>query len=121
MGAVIIKAIYIYLLTGLITLLLFDSITRRIRDKLDNATLQTQLQLGAAGFPLRHTTAKIVFLLVMWLFWPIVVLGAATDKKEDNANGTKEQGEEGAPGATRAISGGQGSGEKGTPGENGPK
>jgi hypothetical protein len=79
-----------YLLLGVVILLVFDIVTKRIRSKLLSATAETQSRMAEAGSPMSGSTAKIFFMCLMWLFWPAVLLGAATkakDKEENNKNG----------------------------------
>ena len=77
----------IYLLLGLAFLILFDLKTKRIRIKLSQATAETQQALIQSGNYVNTKVATYVFIVVMWLFWVAVVIGAMTDKKE----GSNEQ------------------------------
>lgn len=82
----------VYLLLGIVSLVVFDLATKRIRSKFTQATSETQSRLAASGNFVGRNVASILFLGAMWLFWPIVFVGivfveALTDK-EDNSHGT---------------------------------
>ncbi len=77
----------IYLLLGIVFLILFDLKTKRIRSKLNRASMETQQILIQSGNYVNTKVATYVFIVVMWLFWVAVVIGAMTDKKE----GSNEQ------------------------------
>lgn len=71
----------LYLVVGMGALVLFDLLTRRrIRRKLDSATCETQDILARSGNPVRLKTAKVIFFGAMWLFWPMVLVGALSEK-----------------------------------------
>lgn len=74
----------IYLLLGVIFLAIFDLATKRIRNKFTRATSETQSKLAASGNYVGGRLASVLFLGAMWLFWPMVFVGALTDKKESN-------------------------------------
>ena len=76
------QVILIYLLAGVVVLWLFDLVTKRIRTKLGSATADTMQRMGEAGHPMTDRTARVFFLILMWVFWPFVLVGAATDSKE---------------------------------------
>ena len=71
-----------YLLLGAILLVAFDLATKRIRAKLTQAASETQSRLAASGNYVGGRLAFVLFLGVMWLFWPMVFVGTVTDKKE---------------------------------------
>ena len=73
-----------YFLFGAVALLLFDVATHRIRSKLCQAASETQHRLAASGNYVGSRTAACLFVVAMWLFWPAVFIGAATDKREDS-------------------------------------
>jgi hypothetical protein len=73
-----------YLAAGAVFLCLFDILTKRIRSKLEVATAETQQRLMESGNPVGSDMARTLLIVTMWLFWPFVLLGALTDKKEIN-------------------------------------
>lgn len=80
----IIVGFIIYLLLGFMLLAVFDLATRRIRSKFAQSTSETQSRLVASGNYVSSKLAFVLFLGAMWLFWPMVFIGAVTDKKESN-------------------------------------
>lgn len=81
--------VIIYLVAGILVLVLFDLVTKRIRSKILIATAETQSRMAEAGSPVGSRSARILFLLLMWLFWPAVILGAIAGRrvKEDKQLG----------------------------------
>ena len=79
----IFTGIGIYLLLGLLALGVFDVATKRIRNKLTNASAETQTRLIAAGNPVNTQTASILLIGALWLFWPMVFIGILTDRRKD--------------------------------------
>lgn len=82
----ILTGVVVYLLLGVILLAIFDLATKRIRSKLTQATSETQSKLAMSGNYVGGRLASVLFLGTMWLFWPMVFVGALTDKKEGNNN-----------------------------------
>jgi len=78
---IIYTGIGIYLLIGGIALVIFDALTKRIRNKLNTAVADTQTRLGASGNPVGNRMAAVLFFWFMWLFWPAVFIGALTKSK----------------------------------------
>ncbi len=74
----------VYLLLGVIFLAAFDLVTKRIRSKFIQATSETQNRLATSGNYVGSRTAACLFVGATWLFWPVVFIGALTDKKEDS-------------------------------------
>lgn len=70
-----------YFSTGLLVLALFDHATKRIRTRLHDHVVQTQLKMIEANVFLGRKTGTAVFLIVTWLFWPAVLIGAVTREK----------------------------------------
>ena len=82
-----------YFLGGLVILLVFDLATKgRIRDNMPMAGTQAQIRMAEANNPIGPRAGMILMLTLTWLFWPMVLLGAATNTKGGADNGTKEQG-----------------------------
>lgn len=85
-----------YLLTGIIVLVVFDFLTKRVRKNILPAVAETQLKVAGAGALMGRVTASyvgrktaIVFtLLAMWLFWPVVLYGYVESKlkRRDDAD-----------------------------------
>jgi len=80
-----------YFCGGLAVLCLFDIITKRIRRKLGAAAFSTQLKMIEANLYLGQRTGTAVFLIIMWLFWPAVLIGAVIGRKGGN-HGEEESG-----------------------------
>lgn len=68
----------VYLLIGLVVVIVFELITGRIRQKLVGATYDTQQNLQQSGLFVGMSAGKIVILLSIWAFWPILIVGAVT-------------------------------------------
>lgn len=70
----------VYFLGGLLVLLVFDLITKRIRAKIQSAGLEAQVTMAQANNPLGVKAGVALILTLTWLFWPTVLLGAATER-----------------------------------------
>ncbi len=78
----------IYFLVGVLFLIVFDTVTKRIRSKFSQATKETQTRLLASNNYIGHKTSVCLFICALWVFWPAVLIGAITDKKESD-NGSQ--------------------------------
>lgn len=67
-----------YLLLGAVLLFIFDLSTKRIRNKFIQATSETQSRLATSGNYVGSKLASVLFLGALWLFWPMVFIGALT-------------------------------------------
>ncbi len=85
-----IEIVLLYFLTGILALLVFDATTKRIRNKLDIATAETQSRMASTGNPMGSRSAKALFVILMWVFWPVVLIGALTERKGGDNSGTKK-------------------------------
>ncbi|KKK55799.1 hypothetical protein LCGC14_3070950 [marine sediment metagenome] len=65
----------LYLLLGLVSLAVLDLRTKRIRERLREASYDTQAMMVAGT-----RTAIVVTVLALWLFWPFAVYGAVEDR-----------------------------------------
>lgn len=82
----------VYFLGGLVTLLVFDLATKgRIRSNMPMAGTQAQIRMAEANSPIGPRAGMMLMLIITWLFWPLVLVGAITDTKGGNNDGTKEQ------------------------------
>ena len=87
LNTILFWVVIIYILSGGISLFIFDLITKRVRTKFNQAAGETQSKLAASGNYVGGKVALILFLGAMWVFWPAVFVGALTDKtdkKEDS-------------------------------------
>ena len=75
-----------YLVTGLLLLFLFNLITHRIQDKLVRVTYETQSRLIASGNPTGYRSSMFIFIVAMWLLWPLVFIGAITESDAERDN-----------------------------------
>lgn len=76
----------VYLLGGLLILVVFDLITKRIRSNLSSVGLQAQLRMAEANHPIGRKSGLVLMLVLTWLAWPVVLIGVLTDRpKEDQA------------------------------------
>jgi hypothetical protein len=75
-------AIALYFLGGIVVLWIFDLVTKRIRNKMEIATAETQQRMGEAGSPMSGRSARMFFMGLMWLFWPAVIIGAIAEAAE---------------------------------------
>ena len=81
----------IYFIGGLLALLVFDLITKgRIRSNMPMAGTQAQIRMAEANNPIGPKAGMAMMLVITWLFWPMVLIGAATDKKGDDDDGKTE-------------------------------
>lgn len=103
-----------YFVGGLLILTLFDIITKRIRCKLQASAVETQLKMISANVYLGRKTGMITFLIMMWLFWPAVLVGAITDKITDRKGGTHGTEKQGAYSENLDRAGGADSSESAT-------
>ena len=76
--------VVIYLALGAVLLAIFDLATKRIRSKFTQATSETQSRLVASGNYVGGRMASVLFLGAMWLLWPMVFIGALTDRQENS-------------------------------------
>lgn len=84
----ILIGVAVYLLLGIVFLGIFDLVTQRIHTKFTQAVSDTQQRLGASGNYVGNRASACLFVITMWLFWPMVFIGALTDKKgEERKNG----------------------------------
>ena len=83
----ILEIIGIYLLSGVVAIGLLDLITGRIRHKLKDASFQTQTKLINTGFFVGLKVAMVVISIVLWIFWPVAIYGAVSEKIGEIING----------------------------------
>jgi len=74
---------------GLLALLVFDLLTKRLRTRLRSSALETQIKMSEANVFLGVKTGIATFLIVTILFWPAVFIGAITEKGDQD--GTSEE------------------------------
>jgi len=77
----VLEIIGIYLLLGIVALVSLDLFTGRVRGKLKDASYQTQEKLAGAGSFVGAKTAIVLTLLALWLFYPVAIYGAISNKK----------------------------------------
>ena len=77
-----------YFILGIIVLVLFDLVTRRIRRNWEVAVADTLAQLSNIGMGLGFRQGEILIGFVMWLLWPAVIYGAVKGRKKGK-NGEK--------------------------------
>ena len=77
------EIIGIYLLTGIITLGLLDLFTGRIRKNIKDASYKSQEKLAASGSYVGRKTSVVLTLIALWLFYPVAIYGAISNKKEE--------------------------------------
>ena len=74
-----------YFLGGLVALLVFDLATKgRIRNNMRMAGTQAQIRMAEANNPIGPRAGLMLMLVLTWLFWPMVLVGAVTGKEEVN-------------------------------------
>ena len=76
----------LYLLLGLMSLVILDLRTQRIRDRLREASYDTQT-LMMSGI----RTAIVVTALALWAFWPFAIYGAVEGHLKSKTKGGKEK------------------------------
>ncbi len=72
--------VILYFLFGIVSLCLFDLVTKRLRTGLQSATDDTQSKLLSNGSYVAPKQATILFLGAMLLFWPMVFVGVIKDR-----------------------------------------
>ena len=72
-----------YFLCGALALGLFDIVTGRLRKNWNGAVVETMTRMSEAGAGLSAKACSVLFALVMWIFWPVVLYGAARDAVDD--------------------------------------
>lgn len=77
-----------YFLLGLVSLLLFDLATKRIRSNMSRAGIRAQIEMAASGNPIGPKVGMALMVVLTWLLWPMVLIGAV-------AGGGREEGQEG--------------------------
>jgi len=84
--------ILVYFLGGLLILIVFDLITKRIRSNLSSAGLQAQLRMAEANNPIGRKSSLVLMLALTWLAWPAMLIGALTDRpKGEHAPGIQSR------------------------------
>lgn len=73
-----------YLTLGVMALGSFDILTGNIRRNLGSATADTQSRVSSSGSYIGLKTSRVLIMVVAWLFWPLVLIGAVAKGKEDN-------------------------------------
>ena len=68
-----------YFLLGVIILGLLDIATGRLRRNWNRAVVETMTRMSEVGIGLSSRACSLLFLIVMWIFWPMVLFGAAQD------------------------------------------
>lgn len=68
---VVLTVIGTYLLVGLVVCIVFDLVTKRIRNRISQYSFDTQQVTGG-----NHTFAIIITLLATWIFFPALIIGA---------------------------------------------
>ncbi|KKM65835.1 hypothetical protein LCGC14_1487300 [marine sediment metagenome] len=76
----------LYLILGLLSLVLLDLRTQRIRDRLREASYDTQA-LMMSGI----RTAIVVTALALWVFWPFAIYGAVEGRLRSKTKGGKKK------------------------------
>ena len=80
-----------YFIGGLVILFIFDLLTKRIRNNMAMAGTQAQIEMAQANNPIGQRAGMILMLVLTWLFWPAVLIGAATDKGDEDEQKGKEE------------------------------
>ena len=80
-----------YFIGGLVILFIFDLLTKRIRNNMAMAGTQAQIEMAQASNPIGQRAGMILMLVLTWLFWPAVLIGAATDKGDEDEQKGKEE------------------------------
>jgi hypothetical protein len=77
------QIIAVYFIIGLLVLILFELITKRISTKLTSAGVQAQITMAEAGNPIGRKVGVILMAVLTWVAWPMVLVGAATKVNEE--------------------------------------
>jgi hypothetical protein len=71
----------IYFAVGVLALGLLDLLTKRIRRRILDASLEAQAQLLVSGSSVGYKEAVVLTVAALWLFWPTAIYAALTDRK----------------------------------------
>lgn len=75
----------IYLGVGIIALLIFDIITKRVRNRLSATSYEAQSVMWKAGSGAGYKTAMAVTLIYLWLLWlPVIAYGILSSVRKSN-------------------------------------
>jgi len=66
-----------YFLGGLVVLAIFDLTTKRIRDRLLDKAAEAYNLMAGQGTYMGRKLSIVLFAILLWLFWPAVLLGSA--------------------------------------------
>lgn len=69
-----------YFVGGLLVLIVFDLATKRVRNNVRSGGFQAQMRMAEANSPIGVKAGIVMILALTWLFWPMVLVGAVTDK-----------------------------------------
>jgi len=65
-----------YLVVGLVFLVAFDLLTKRIRQKFAAAALESRVKMAQTAYVVMGScVAKVWLGIAVWLFWPVVAWG----------------------------------------------
>lgn len=78
----------IYLTLGVLALLVLDLVTHRVRQRLTDASYDTQSKLAQTGQYVSSRTALIIIIVALWIFWPAAIYSAITSG--GNRNGKSQ-------------------------------
>lgn len=76
-----------YFLVGLVVLVVFDLLTKRIRNNFRNSAYDAKTKLAGSGNYIGDKQAFFVMAGVTYLFWPFVIIGAMTGKNNAEKDG----------------------------------
>jgi len=68
---ILLQIVGVYLLLGIGAIVALDIVTKRVRNRLKDASYDTQALTGE-----NHVVALIVTVLALWIFWPAAIYAA---------------------------------------------
>ncbi len=81
---IVLEILGIYLALGMVSLIVLDIITHRIRERFADASFETKSKFANTGTYLPDWQAKGLMLLSLWIFWVVAIYGVLTPKRGKN-------------------------------------
>ncbi len=76
----VVLGVTIYFFAGVLSLVLLDVLTKRIRGRLVDASYDTRTRLAETGNWMGPKTALVVTVFALWILWPVAIYEAVKDR-----------------------------------------
>ncbi len=77
----------IYFGVGLLSLIVLDLCTKRIRTRIKDASIEAAVKISDTGNYVTEKMALILTLVALFIFWPAAIYGALTPRRKGKDNG----------------------------------